>query len=101
MRNANYDLEVAINDYLSYQSTPNKKDNKNLSKIFDSYRDEGSEDIGIDGTIRYLADLGFQPEDKVVLALAEFLKSPSAGVFHRNSFILQWQLVRYVTNCFA
>lgn len=92
LKSTNYDLELAINEYyLSYQPSTERKDNKKLAAIFDKYKDPDSDIIGIDGTIKYIEDLGYEPEDKVALALAEFLESPSAGVFERKSFILKWQ----------
>jgi len=91
LKSTNYDLELAINEYLSYQASPSHKDNKKLSAIFDSYKEPNSDIIGIDGTIKYIEDLGYEPEDKVALALAEFLESPSAGVFNRQNFMLKWQ----------
>jgi DCN1-like protein 1/2 len=94
LRNSKYDLELAINNFLSYQASGSSKDNKTLGDVFDKYKDPSDENvIGIDGTIEYLADLGFEPEDKVTLALADFLDSPSVGVFERRSFILKWQSV--------
>lgn len=83
---------MAINEYyLSYQPSTERKDNKKLAAIFDNYKDPDSDIIGIDGTIKYIEDLGYEPEDKVALALAEFLESPLAGVFERKSFIMKWQ----------
>lgn len=84
-------MELAINEYLSYQASSSRKDNRKLAAIFDSYKDPDSDIIGIDGTIKYIEDLGYEPEDKVTLALADFLESPSAGVFNRKNFILKWQ----------
>lgn len=97
LKSSNYDLELAINEYLSYQASPSRKDNKKLTAIFDQYKEPDSDIIGIDGTIKYIEDLGYEPEDKVALALAEFLESPSAGVFKRTSFILKWQSTQYVS----
>ncbi|KAH3687297.1 hypothetical protein WICPIJ_001720 [Wickerhamomyces pijperi] len=93
LKGANYDLEVAINTYYRHsQTSANTRDNKPLNNIFNQYKDSTNpEIIGIDGTIKYIEDLGYQPEDKVVLALAEFLESPSVGVFERKKFILKWE----------
>lgn len=91
---AQWDLEVAINEYLAYQApTMSRKDQQNLSAVFDKYKEDDTK-IGIDGTLKYIEDLGYQPEDRVVLALAEFLESPNAGVFTRKSFQSKWQSVK-------
>lgn len=91
---AKWDLEVAINEYLAYQApSMNKRDQQSLVAIFDKYK-EDKDKIGIDGTLRYVEDLGYEPEDRVVLALAEFLEAPSAGVFTRKSFQSKWQNVK-------
>lgn len=91
LKSSKWDLELAINNFLSHQASGNGKD-KSLSAIFDKYKDD-SGDIGIDGTIEYLEDLGREPEDKVTLALAEFLESPCIGKFQRQNFIIKWQSV--------
>ncbi|KAH3675461.1 hypothetical protein WICMUC_002750 [Wickerhamomyces mucosus] len=92
LKNSNYDLELAINNYyLSSQVSNNVNDNKALNKIFNKYKEPNQDVIGIDGTLQYIEDLGYEPEDKVILALAEFLRAPSIGVFDKNSFILNWQ----------
>lgn len=92
---ARWDLEVAINEYLAYQQPPNasRKDKKSILAIFDEYKDE-EDKIGIDGTLRFIEDLGYEPEDRAVLALAEFLESPSVGVFPRKNFLSKWQSVK-------
>ncbi|CCH44366.1 DCN1-like protein 2 [Wickerhamomyces ciferrii] len=94
LKSSNYDLELAINEYLSYQASPNRKDNKKLTQIFDKYKDAEKDIIDVDGTLSYIDDLGYEPEDRVALALAEFLESPSAGVFKRQNFVLKWQSIQ-------
>jgi DCN1-like protein 1/2 len=91
---ARWDLEVAINEYLAYQApTLNRRDQQSLLSLFDQYKEDDTK-IGIDGTMKYIEDLGYEPEDRVILALAEFLESPSAGVFTKRSFQSKWQSVK-------
>lgn len=95
LKTSNYDLELAINTYYRHSSSSvNLRDNKALNQIFNNYKDSADADIiGIDGTIKYIEDLGYEPEDKVVLALAEFLESPSTAIFERKKFISKWQSI--------
>ncbi|GMG15056.1 unnamed protein product [[Candida] boidinii] len=69
-----------------------------VSQIFNNYREgvyyepntRGQLFIGIDGTIDYLSDLGYEPEDVRALVLAEFLESPSVGIFIQDVFESKW-----------
>lgn len=98
LKAAGWDLELAINDYLThttgYQNSGSGA--KKLGAIFDNYKEDDTK-IGIDGTIQYIEDLGYDPENKVTLALAEFLESPSMGVFNKNPFIIKWGSVQATT----
>jgi DCN1-like protein 1/2 len=53
--------------------------------------DSDTDEIGIDGTIRYIQDLGLQVEDPVVLAVAKELGSPRMGAFQKQPFIVGWR----------
>lgn len=91
-----WNLESAIDAYLSRQVSQEKKKpssyDPKLVEIFDKYSEEGdSNRIDVDGTILYLEDLGFDPEDPISLTLAFFLKAPSMGVFERAAFLDHWQ----------
>ncbi|KAH3662345.1 hypothetical protein OGAPHI_005597 [Ogataea philodendri] len=74
-----------------------KVDSK-VKSVFNKYKEDsldvlGKPYIGIDGTVRYIADLGYEPEDLVILALAEFLESPSVGIFKEDPFLINWSRV--------
>ncbi|GMG20327.1 unnamed protein product [Ambrosiozyma monospora] len=102
----------AINDYYNNTNLANEiiqKENNastgsaiispQLRSVFNTYKDPnldgiGNPFIGIDGTLKYLEDLGLEPEDVVVLALAEFLESPGEGVFKQDQFLTNWSNVR-------
>ena len=53
--------------------------------------DEDGDDITVDGTIRLCQDLGVDPEDVVLLAVAYELKSPSMGQWERKGWVDGWK----------
>jgi len=100
-----YNLEQAVDAYFTKhasKSSPNSKSNgkssspfsfaKHLIAIFDQYKDANNpEVIDIDGTLKYLEDLGIDPDDPKSLTLAFLLKSPLVGVFKKDKFLTIWQ----------
>jgi DCN1-like protein 1/2 len=52
------------------------------------------EEVGIEGTMRYCDDLGVNPEEITMLALAYFTKAPTMGRFGRKGWIDAWTSVR-------
>ncbi|QPG76272.1 hypothetical protein FOA43_003658 [Brettanomyces nanus] len=69
-----------------------------LKELFNKYKEPqldstGKSYIGIDGTMRYLEDLGYEPEDEVVLCLADFLDSQKVGDFKEEQFLTNWNNV--------
>lgn len=61
---------------------------KKICQIYNKY--SLKDEIDIDGTLAYMADLGIEPEDVQGLILAYVLKSPSVGVFRRSDFLNLW-----------
>lgn len=59
--------------------------------------DPDGDDITVDGTIRLCEDLGVDPEDVVLLAVAFELKSPEMGVWERKSWVDGWKGVGSVS----
>ena len=53
--------------------------------------DEDGDDITVDGTIRLCQDLGVDPEDVVLLAVAYELKSPAMGEWSRKGWTDGWK----------
>lgn len=53
------------------------------------------EETGIDGTILYCQDLGVEPEDVVMLAVAWLTKAPTMGRFAKKGWIDGWKEARY------
>ncbi|GAA5825954.1 hypothetical protein JCM3770_001181 [Rhodotorula araucariae] len=68
---------------------------RNLEAMWAGYADASTPDeIGMDGTMQYCRDLGIDPEDVVVLALASFTKAPTMGRFLRRTWVEAWQSVK-------
>ncbi|RCK64744.1 Defective in cullin neddylation protein 1 [Candida viswanathii] len=110
LEGARYDLARAVDTY--YDRHPNKasagsvgtpaeksdpKATAALNAVFDGYKDPNdTNQIDIDGTLRYLEDLQITPEDLSSLTLAYLLKSPKMGIFLRDSFIKVWEFNRCI-----
>ena len=60
--------------------------------------DEDGDTIGVDGTLRWCTDLGVDPEDVSLLAIAYELKSPTVGEWTKSGFVDGWQRLGYVTH---
>ena len=57
---------------------------------------EEPEKIGIEGSMRYLMDLGVKLDEVVVLAILTELGAPTMGEFTREGFVSGWQSHRSV-----
>ncbi|KAF7373799.1 Defective in cullin neddylation protein [Mycena sanguinolenta] len=62
-----------------------------LNALFDKYKDPDADEITVDGTIRLCQDLGVDPEDVVLLAVAFELKSPRVGEWNRSGWVEGWK----------
>ncbi|MCJ1238822.1 Scaffold-type E3 ligase [Varicellaria rhodocarpa] len=74
--------------------TPQTATNSNLNTLFDLYRDasSGSADLlGVEGTIKYLGDLGIQLDEVAVLAVLTELAAPTMGELTRQGFLDGWK----------
>lgn len=72
-------------------TTPIKAD-RDLQALYEKYQDPANPtQIDIDGTLAYLEDLQFDPEDLISLTLAFVLESPTTGVFEKDKFLAVWQ----------
>lgn len=89
-----WDIQQALQTFYNepaHVATPKRAASKELVDIFDKYKDPDSPDvILIEGTLAYLEDLGFDPEDLISLTLAFVLKSPQTGEFNRMVFLDVW-----------
>lgn len=72
-------------------SSSKSADPKKIAALFDGYKDPDSDNISIDGTIKFCADLGVDPEDVVMLAVAYELQSPSVGEWTRKGWVDGWK----------
>lgn len=90
----NWTIETAIDAYLSHKSNSTakvRKQDPKVVEIYNRYKDLDDESIiGIEGTLKYIEDLGFDPEDSITLVLAHFLEAPSMGVFYKDKFVQIW-----------
>ncbi|KAF8503170.1 defective in Cullin neddylation protein 1 [Gautieria morchelliformis] len=77
----------------SRRDTTTQSQGQKLNALFDGYKVKGEpgDSISIDGTIRLCADLGVDPEDVVLLAVAFELKAPGVGEFTRAAWRDGWR----------
>ncbi|KAL9000279.1 MAG: hypothetical protein Q9169_000996 [Polycauliona sp. 2 TL-2023] len=102
LKNHNWNIEQAIDAY--FQSNNTSKDassgNQSLTKLFDSYRDDPKNEpdtIGVEGSMRYLQDLGLSLEEPVVFAILTELGAPTMGELTRSGFVDGWKRLRAST----
>ena len=64
-----------------------------LSNIFQcpTLLDRDDEDITVDGTLDLCSDLGVDPEDVVLLAVAYELQSPRVGRWKKTGWVQGWR----------
>jgi len=62
-----------------------------ILQLFERYKEPGSDEITIDGTIKLCADLDVNPEDVVLLAIAYELKSPGVGQWTKSGWMEGWK----------
>ncbi|KAL1741376.1 defective in Cullin neddylation protein 1 [Schizophyllum fasciatum] len=62
-----------------------------LAELFEQYKDPDGDEIGPDGTIKLCSDLGVDPEDVVLLAVAYELKAPRLGSWTKSGWIEGWK----------
>ncbi|KIY48533.1 DUF298-domain-containing protein [Fistulina hepatica ATCC 64428] len=92
-------VEAAIDVYYSNppalsNSSPRRPPAPSTSKLnnlYDKYKGTPGDHIGAQGTIDLCVDLGVDPEDVVMLAVAYELKSPRLGEWHRQGWIDGWK----------
>ena len=90
---------------------------KAISAIFDNYRgwrisqrsmarimltawtdapEDNPDEIGIDGTMKYLENLAVQLDEVACFAVLELLGAPTMGELQRDKFVAGWAGVGYV-----
>lgn len=68
-----------------------------MGRSADQYLEPDSQDvdvIGVDGTMRYLGDLGVKLDDVVVLAILTELSAPTMGELTRDGFVGGWKKIQ-------
>ena len=60
--------------------------------------DADEDDITVDGTLSLCKDLGLDPEDVVLLAVACELKSPGVGRWRKAGWVEGWRGLRCVVH---
>jgi DCN1-like protein 1/2 len=85
-------LDIAVESYLNSREigspTPSSSQ---LEKLFNQYKDSDDDDITVDGTLSLCKDLGVDPEDVVLLAVACELQSPSVGRWKKAGWLQGWR----------
>ncbi|KAF8153578.1 hypothetical protein K438DRAFT_1622814 [Mycena galopus ATCC 62051] len=64
-----------------------------LNTLFDKYKDPDGDDITVDRAIRLCQDLGVDPEDVVLLAVAFQFKSMNIGEWNRAGWLEGWKSI--------
>ena len=79
-------------------NTPRRKGSPHSRPVILAFcfLEPGGEDITIDGTIKFCADLEVNPEDVVLLAIAYELKSPGIGQWTKQGWMEGWRFLGYV-----
>jgi len=93
LKKHNYRLDAAVDAYyqaLTDSPAPQASTQK-IGAIFDKYKEKDSDTIGVDGTLQWCTDLGVDPEDVSLLAIAFELKSPTVGEWTRSGFVDGWK----------
>lgn len=57
-------------------------------------------EISMDGTMQYCADLDVDPSEVIMLALAWFTKAPTMGRFSKREWVEAWQAIGSVSRRF-
>ncbi|KAL8930693.1 MAG: hypothetical protein Q9208_000564 [Pyrenodesmia sp. 3 TL-2023] len=99
LKSNNWNVQQAVNAF--YQSnnasTPPSQIETTLNKLFDKYRDNPKDEpdtIGVEGSMRYLGDLGVSLEEPVLLAVLTELEAPTMGELTRQGFVDGWRRLR-------
>ncbi|KAI4185611.1 MAG: hypothetical protein L6R41_004014 [Letrouitia leprolyta] len=105
----NWNIEQAVDSFFASPNNPTPTGPTSsahlLNKLFDKYRDplihnppdnakNEPDSIGVEGSMRYLADLGLSLDEPVVLAILTELNAPTMGELTREGFCDGWRQLR-------
>ncbi|KAG9012960.1 Scaffold-type E3 ligase [Tulasnella sp. 427] len=87
----NYRVDVAVDAFFDGEFTVSETDHASSAEqaqaLFDKYKDDDEDEIGVDGTINFLKDLDLELEEPVVLALAYEFKAPEVGRWSKAGWV--------------
>lgn len=87
----NYRVDVAADAFFDEQPVSethhHTPSTDKITDLFGKYKDAEEDEIGVDGTISFLNDLGLGLEEPVVLALAYEFKSPAVGRWPNSGWV--------------
>ncbi|KAL9029835.1 MAG: hypothetical protein Q9196_001980, partial [Gyalolechia fulgens] len=97
-----WNIEQAVDAFFASNRLPSGPSSaaQSLNKLFDKYRDNAKgepDSIGVEGSMRYLADLGLSLDEPVVLAILTELAAPTMGELTREGFNDGWRQLRAFT----
>ena len=92
-------LEKVFNKYKGVHTFPTctRSVSSNSISLFLKL-DADEDDITVDGTLSLCKDLGVDPEDVVLLAIACELQSPSVGRWRKTGWVQGWRGLGYVAH---
>jgi DCN1-like protein 1/2 len=85
------ELEKLFNKYKGVHYFLRQPTKSNFTHPIISSLDRADDDITVDGTLDLCSDLGVDPEDVVLLAVACELQSPSVGRWKKASWVQGWR----------
>ncbi|TFY80366.1 hypothetical protein EWM64_g3645 [Hericium alpestre] len=92
-------VDIAVDAYYNELTTSGRPKTESapssskLSALFNKYKEADGDSISVEGTIKLCEDLGVDPEDVVLLAVAYELKSPRIGEWTKQGWIEGWKNV--------
>ncbi|XP_014555941.1 hypothetical protein COCVIDRAFT_101024 [Bipolaris victoriae FI3] len=86
---------LSYEEYYSGGSTPQASPaaKSALNALFDKYREADAQDkdvVGVEGTMKFFADIGVNAEDLDALATFEIIQAPTMGEMSREGFVKGW-----------
>lgn len=72
------------------------KDKDTLAKLFEKYRNSKTDEpdtVSVEGTMKYLTDLGLNLEKIDILVLFEIVQSQTSGEMTKDNFVNGWKAV--------
>ncbi|CAO3668853.1 unnamed protein product [Umbelopsis vinacea] len=100
LRKTNWSLETAVNSYFDANGkealfvSKETCDVRQLHSIFEKYKEDNQDIIGIDGTMQFCQDLGLEPTQIEFLVLSHHLGSERMAEFTQSGFVEGWLKLR-------